>query len=58
MWGEQVWLTLFGLSCTVALFSWITETVYPEMWAVREQFGHSPEHVRGPLLEVDQVRPL
>ena len=39
----MLWLPLFVLTCMIALLGWITKTVYPEMWAVGEQFGLPPK---------------
>jgi hypothetical protein len=44
----MVWLPLLILPLAVMFFTWITDTVYPEMWRVGEQFGDGPE--RGEIL--------
>lgn len=52
----MIWFSLLVLTFLVGLFGWITDTVYPEMWAVGEQFGHPPERGRSHCLENDQGR--
>jgi len=38
----MLWFPLLVLTAVTMMFSWITETVYPEVWAVAEQFGKVP----------------
>lgn len=38
----MVWLPLLILPIAVAVFSWIEQTVLPQMWATGNMFGRSP----------------
>ena len=39
----MIWFPLLVLTFLIGFFGWLTDTVYPDMWAVGEQFGHPPE---------------
>jgi len=38
----MAWLALLVATVCVGIARWVVHTVYPDVWAVAEQFGHTP----------------